>query len=91
MIIEVEQTIKEKSEKLQQNDITTVEQELEKAKTTLKEQALDSQALTKATDELMQASYKIAEHLYKEKKDEKTTTQDDQHEKQNGPIDTDIS
>ena len=93
MIIEVEKTLKEHKEKLQEADVTAVDQALEKAKTSLKEHNDNAEELTKATDELMQASYKVAEVLYKEQKAAGADGQPAQEEpkKDDGPIDTDIS
>ena len=46
------------------------EKALEKAKQALKEHAENAEELQKATDELLQASHKIAEILYKEKQEQ---------------------
>ncbi|HZW61423.1 MAG TPA: molecular chaperone DnaK [Candidatus Babeliales bacterium] len=64
MILEIEKTLKEHKEKLKAEDVTNVEAAIEKAKAALKEHANNGDELQKATDELMQASYKIAEVLY---------------------------
>ena len=65
MIIEIEKNLKDHKEKLQAEDVTQLEQAIEKAKTALKEHEGNANELQKATDELMEASYKIAEVLYK--------------------------
>ncbi len=67
MILEAEKTIAENKDKLEASDVATVEQAIEKAKTSLKDHAENAAELQKATDELMQASYKVAEQLYKQK------------------------
>lgn len=67
MITEVEKTLKDNKEKLSKEDVTKAEEGIEKAKVALKEHADNAEELQKATDELMQASHKIAEILYKEK------------------------
>ncbi len=64
-IAEAEKTIRENKEKLSQDDITPMEQAIEKAKAALSEHASSPADLQKATDELMQASYKVSEALYK--------------------------
>lgn len=67
LILDIEKTLAENKEKLEAEEVTKVEEALTKAKEVLKEQSEDGEALQKATDELLQASYKIAEFLYKEK------------------------
>ena len=69
MITEVEKSLKDNKEKLSEEDIKTAEAGAEKAKVALKEHAENAEELQKATDELMQASQKIAEVLYKEQKE----------------------
>lgn len=66
MILQVEKTLKENKEKLEASVATDLEAALEKAKAALKEHAENSAELQKAYDDLMQASYKMAEVLYKE-------------------------
>lgn len=66
-IMQIEKTIKENKEKLPIAEVNSVEAAIETAKKALKENENDAQALAKATDDLIQASYKIAEILYKEK------------------------
>lgn len=89
-ILEVEKTIKENREKIAEADIKTVETALESAKQTLKDKAEDAQALQTATDELLQASYKIAEQLYKDKPQDDNNNNNDDQNKQ-GPIDAEVS
>ncbi len=66
LIVDIEKTLGENKEKLEESDVTSVEQALEKAKASLKEHENDAEELKKATDELMQASHKVAEILYKQ-------------------------
>ncbi len=66
-IMQIEKTIKENKEKLPIAEVNSVETAIETAKKALKENENDAQALAKAADDLIQASYKIAEILYKEK------------------------
>ncbi len=96
MILEVEKTIKENKDKLAQADVDAVQAALEKAKVALKEHANNAEELQKATDELMQSSYKIAEELYKQKggaqdHNEQPGENSDSKKDGQGPIDTDIS
>jgi molecular chaperone DnaK len=67
LILDIEKTLGENKDKLAAEEVTKVEEALEKAKTALKDHAENSDELQKATDELLQASYKIAEFLYKDK------------------------
>jgi len=67
MILQIEKTIKENKEKLPIAEVDKVEKALEDAKLVLKEKENDIDALKKANEDLMQASHKVAEILYKEK------------------------
>jgi molecular chaperone DnaK len=73
-ILEIEKTISENKEKLEQADIEIANQAIEKAKQILKEQPENAEELQKATDELLQSSYKIAETLYKQNAQQTNTT-----------------
>ncbi len=66
MIAQVEKTLQENKEKLPIADVNTVETALEAAKKALVEHEHNKEELEKAHTELMNASYKIAEFLYKE-------------------------
>lgn len=95
-IMEVEKSLKEHKEKLAQADADAIEQAIAKAKETLKNSAENAEELQKATDELMQASYKLAEVLYKQAPADQAgqTTSGEQtteSKNDNGPIDTEIS
>ncbi len=72
MIFEIEKTIRENKEKLNAADISTAESAIESAKTALKDHAENADELQKATDNLLQASHKIAEFLYQQKQDQAT-------------------
>jgi molecular chaperone DnaK len=95
LIIEIEKTLREHKDKLQEADIKTTEEALNKAKTALKEHANNGDALQKATDELIQASHKVAEYLYKQGQQEHSSTGSSADDKNNGndqgPIDVDIN
>jgi molecular chaperone DnaK len=96
LIMQIEKTISENKEKLPAEEVTKVEGALEAAKTSLKENENDLDALKKAHEELMQASHKVAEILYKEEQDNAkdgenagTKTADQTTDGEQGPIDTD--
>ncbi len=97
LIISIEKTIKENKEKLEAAEVTEVEAAIEKAKTALKEHAENAEELQKATDELTQASYKVAEKLYKQKQAEggtagkDTGSSESDEKKSDEPIDTEVS
>jgi molecular chaperone DnaK len=95
LVLQIEKTLSENKDTLPLAEVSKVEQALEAAKTTLKEQENDTEALQKATDTLMEASYKIAEIIYQSKSAEgqaaptaEQPTADDQaatKERGNGP------
>lgn len=92
IILDVEKTIKENKEKLEQADIENTEKALEVAKQALKDHADNAEELQKATDALLQASHKVAEILYKEHAAQAGAGSEQDHEKANeGPIDAEIS
>lgn len=92
LILQLEKTLKDNKEKLETTEITELEAAINKAKEALKEHANDAQALQTATDELMQASHKVAEKLYKSSGASQTTEQAAQENnvQDRGPIDADI-
>lgn len=97
MILEIEKTIKENKDKLPIEDVNTTETAIEKAKAALKEHENNADELQKATDELLQASYKVAEILYKQKEGSEqpgsgaSAAEDKDKKDDQGPIDADIS
>ena len=93
LILDIEKTLKENKEKLSEDDIKKTEDALATARTALTEHAQDPEALQKATDDLIQASHKVAELLYKQaqEKTESNSSETAQEEKEQGPIDTEIS
>ncbi len=66
LVLSIEKTLSENKDKLAEEDIKTTEAALEKAKQALKDHADNADELQKATDELIQASHKVAEILYKQ-------------------------
>lgn len=96
MILEVEKNLKEHRAKLQEADATNLDQALEKAKKVLADTTTDGEQLEKASNELMEASYKMAEVLYKEQANTQQAASDQQPhaqagQKEQGPIDAEIS
>ncbi len=67
LVFEIERNIDENKEKLDAAEVEKVTAALEKAKATLKDHADDAAKLEAETNELLTASQKIAEQLYKEK------------------------
>lgn len=88
LILDVEKTLTEHKDKLAEDDITTTQAALEKAKNALTEHADNAQELEKATQELIQASHKVAEIMYKESKDKNDSQSESSTEE--GPIDTHV-
>ena len=92
LIFDIEKTLNENKDKIAEADVTATEEALTKARTALAEHAQDPEALQKATDELIQASHKVAELLYQ--KAAQQTEQAPEREKPSedqGPIDTEIN
>jgi molecular chaperone DnaK len=69
IILQTSKTLKENREKLSADVVNTLEEAIKKAETTLKQDAENKEALERTTDELMQASYKISDLLYKTNQD----------------------
>lgn len=90
MIFQIEKTIKENHEKLPIAEVNAVEKAIEQAKAVLKEKENDAEALAKATEELTQASYKIAEILYKNQQQPGAEPEQTSDRTGKGPIDTDF-
>ena len=96
LIMQIEKTVSESKEKLPIEEVNKVEAALENAKQSLKDNENDLDALKKSHEELMQASHKMAEILYK---DQQAQSSDDQQQApqgdnqdtsgDQGPIDTD--
>jgi molecular chaperone DnaK len=92
LILQVEKTLVEHKDKIDAAEVTKVEQALENAKKALKEHENNAQELQKATDELMQASHKVAEILYSQQQSGSQAPESEGDKKNDqGPIDTEIS
>jgi len=66
LVLNIEKTLSENKDKLAEADVQATQAALEKAKEALEKHADDAAELQKATDELIQASHKVAEILYKQ-------------------------
>lgn len=96
IVLQVEKTINENKDKLVEADVQTAQEGLEKAKVALKEHADNKEELQKATEELLQASHKIAETLYKQNAEQQsnatdTPPTDDAHQSKDEPFDAEIN
>lgn len=87
-ILHIEKTLKEHKEKLPIAEVNTVEQALEAAKTVLKEQENDAAALEKANTDLLTASQKIGEILYKASEQAGQSAQEDGEHQSSDTFDT---
>lgn len=86
LILDIEKTVNENKDKITEDETNEINAAIEKAKNSLKEHENNGEELQKATDELMQASHKIAAKLYEAKKDGQGGDGNDQQ----GPIDAEI-
>lgn len=86
-IFDIEKTLRENKDKLPEDEVKKVEEALEKAKTALKDKADDAQALETEFNDLMQASHKVAEIIYKQAQDQNKGPSD-QNNNDQGPINT---
>jgi len=76
LILDVERTLSENKDKIDAQEVSNVEAALARAKETLKDHAHDGDKLEKESEELIKASQKVAEILYKEKQEAGTTPQE---------------
>ncbi|QQR49339.1 molecular chaperone DnaK [bacterium] len=92
MIMQIEKTLKDNKEKLPIAEVNIVEKALEDAKKVLSEKENDGEALQAATDDLMKASHKVAEIIYKDKNAQQSPQNDAQQQTgaEQGPIDADF-
>ncbi len=91
LIAEIEKTLSENKDKLPQEDVDTTTAALEVAKKAAADHADNAEELQKATDELIKASHKVAEILYKQEQPAPEETQEEDSDKamDEGPIDVD--
>lgn len=92
-ILQIEKTLADNKEKIPAQDAQELQQAVDKAKAALKEHENNADELQKAQDELLKASHKVAELLYKQGGTEGAEQKPESDEKKsdNGPIDADIS
>ena len=95
LVTEIEKTLTDNKDKLEEEDIKKTEEALEKAKATLKDSPEDGELLGTVTDELVQASHKVAEIIYKQKEetkdDNKDSSSDDSKKDGEEPIDAEVT
>jgi len=77
LIHDVERTLSQHSDKIDQEEATKVKAAIETAKEKLVEHANNPEELEKAANDLMQASHKVAEQMYKEKQAQEAGQQPD--------------
>ena len=87
-IMQVEKTVSENKDKLDQADIKATENAVEKAKQALKDHENNAEELQKATEELLQASHKVAEILYKQTQQKEKQSDTSQQTQQEAPDST---
>lgn len=97
LITEIEKTLKDNADKLNAEDVNQTQIGIDKAKLALTEHSEDSEKLQLATDDLITASHKVAEIIYKQKQEANPQDNQDHNKDQNdnhndnGPIDADIT
>lgn len=69
LIHDIEKTVNENKEKIPQEDVDTTLAAIETAKKALADHAENAEELQKATEELLKASHKVAELLYKQEQE----------------------
>ena len=79
LIHDVERTLSQNADKIDQEEATKVKAAVETAKEKLVEHANNPEELEKAANDLMQASHKVAEQMYKEKQAQEGPQPDAQH------------
>lgn len=90
-ILEVEKNLNDNKDKLDETEAQKLSDALESAKTTLKEHENDAEKLNASYDELLKASHKLAEILYKEKGSQQEASNEEgtnPESSDQGPIDT---
>jgi len=91
LIIDIEKTVNENTDKLGAADVEATQTALKNARQALIDTPNDAQALQKATDDLLQASHKVAEILYQKAQGEQAGQPDSGTANDQEPIDADIN
>lgn len=91
LVLEMEKSLRENKEKIAADDLQKLEAALATAKTTLKDTPNDDAKLQSALDELIQASHKVAEHLYKKPAEEPSASAQQSAPSDQGPIDAEVN
>ena len=97
LILQLEKTLKDNKDKLEEQEVTDLQTEIATAKAALKEHENNAEELQKAHDTLIQASHKVAEKLYKQQaqpgQEAASEHEEASHENaphHDGPIDAEI-
>jgi molecular chaperone DnaK len=93
LILEIEKTLADHKDKLSSEDVSQTQAGIEQAKNALKDHADNAEQLQTATDELIKASHKVAEIIYKQKNENDSNNNDNNSGDQNdqGPIDAEVT
>lgn len=90
MIHDIERTLTDNKDKIEEAEAEKVRTAIETAKQKLKEHAENAQELETATNELMQASHKVAEKLYKDQQTHENATGQQHNEQASSKKDDDV-
>lgn len=90
LILDIEKNLSDYKDKLGAEETTKLQEAIDKAKTALKDHAENGDELQKAADELMNASHKLGELLYKDKQDSAGKKDSPEGESPEAPIDAEI-
>ena len=88
MILQAERLVTENKEKINADDLTPIQESIDKAKQDLKDKASDLQGLTDATNEFMKQIESLAK--YAQGADQSSDNDDHGNDSNQGPIDVDV-
>ncbi len=88
IILDIERTLNENKEKLSAEDIQKTEEAIIEARKVLSEQPENAELLEKAAQDLLQASHKVAELLYKQHQESPENSEEKKED--DTPIDTKV-
>lgn len=91
LIMDIEKNLGTYKDKIGEEETQKVQSALESAKTALKEHENNLEELKKATDDLLSASHKMAEIIYKEKSQSQDNNDSGSNNSNQGPIDTEVN
>ncbi len=88
LITDIEKTLTENKEQLEESDVKATEEAIAKAKSALQEHADNAEEIEKAAEELIKSSSKVSELIYK--KAQETQAAGEQTSEEQGPIEPEI-